>query len=203
MKFIFIRNWELVQEAANMPDKPLKRWGKSGQPSSNGHHANGSQSSTWLSGQEDSRHPADSRYPAGGKLRGKVALIVGDANDTSKGLAIGLAELGANVILIYANGADEVADTIARQVESCGRRCLTISGQEQGERFPQEVIRKIKDSFGRLDIFIDCSQRASAASRPSHNDSSKPGVSLQNQLFPHMALLKAALSEILAGKGEE
>ena len=56
------------------------------------------------------------------KLDGKVAIVTGAAVGLGQGMAIGLAEAGADIVAVGISSIDEVKAA----VEAVGRRCLTM-----------------------------------------------------------------------------
>ena len=88
------------------------------------------------------------------KLQGKVALITGGDSGIGRAVAIAYAKEGADVAISYLN-EDEDADETKAKVEQEGLRCLAIAGDLGSEPFCQEVVQKVIDEFGQLDVLVN------------------------------------------------
>src|SRR5688572_6130705 len=66
-------------------------------------------------------------YKAGGKLKGKVAVITGGASGIGRAVAVLFAKEGADVAIVYLNEHGD-AETSKRLVRREGRKCITIPG---------------------------------------------------------------------------
>jgi NAD(P)-dependent dehydrogenase (short-subunit alcohol dehydrogenase family) len=87
-------------------------------------------------------------------LRGKVALIISDA-ESSSSLAEALAHLGADVAISCQQIDDEEAQEIKRIIEAENQQCHIIQAQLFDRAFAREVVRETIEVLGGLDIFID------------------------------------------------
>jgi 2-deoxy-D-gluconate 3-dehydrogenase len=86
------------------------------------------------------------------RLDGKVAVVTGSGTGLGEGMAVGLAEAGADIVGVYNAHAPEKAKSA---VEKLGRRFLPV----QADLISIEPISKIVESavshFGRLDILVN------------------------------------------------
>lgn len=88
------------------------------------------------------------------ELAGKVALVTGASSGIGRGIAMALAEQGADIVVNYQHDAAGAAET-ARLIRVGGRRALLV-GANVGE--PDEVARMfaaLDDEFGRIDILVN------------------------------------------------
>ena len=86
------------------------------------------------------------------KLDGKTAVVTGAARGLGQGMALALAEAGANIVAVDILAADDTR----RQVESLGRKCTTVVAN-LGERASiPALIESAKKSFPSLDILVNC-----------------------------------------------
>jgi NAD(P)-dependent dehydrogenase (short-subunit alcohol dehydrogenase family) len=86
-------------------------------------------------------------------LEGKVAVITGSAEGIGRGMAIGMAEEGADTVLLDIDAANN-AET-ARRVTALGRRALSLDCDIADK---QQVRRAMHDAllaFGRFDIVVN------------------------------------------------
>ena len=84
-------------------------------------------------------------------LSNKVAIVTGGFRGLGRGMAIGLAQAGADVVLVDRELASETASVI----QSLGRRALAISADLMSiEAIPGIVDQTVK-TFGKVDILIN------------------------------------------------
>jgi 2-deoxy-D-gluconate 3-dehydrogenase len=84
-------------------------------------------------------------------LTGKIAVVTGGSTGLGAGMSLGLAEAGADVVLV-----DRVASTeTERQIKALGRQSLVVVADLSKRESPQEIIKKVVDKFGRVDILIN------------------------------------------------
>ncbi len=86
------------------------------------------------------------------KLDGKVALVTGAATGLGQGMAIGLAEAGADIVgITHHSPAKETSE----KVHAAGREFLALQA-DLGSIDPiDNVIRQAEERFGHLDILIN------------------------------------------------
>lgn len=87
-------------------------------------------------------------------LEGKIAAVTGGAKGIGLEVVRGLAEAGADVALIYntsQKAAEEAADVISHKT---GVRVQSYSCDVSNRQQTADVINKITNDFGRLDIVV-------------------------------------------------
>ena len=82
---------------------------------------------------------------------GKVALVTGAGRGIGQVIARDLAKAGADIAIFSRSGAAETVKII----EAEGRRCLDIKADATKEDEVAAGIKKIIDTFGRLDIVVN------------------------------------------------
>ena len=87
-------------------------------------------------------------------LTGRKALVTGGATGIGEGIALALAEAGADVALTYRSHAPD--DTIAK-IEALGRRGAAVKADFLGmdEAAATDVIKFATDALGGLDILVN------------------------------------------------
>lgn len=84
-------------------------------------------------------------------LTGKVAVVTGGSTGLGSGMSLGLAEAGADVVLV-----DRVASIETEQrIKALGRQSMVVVADLLKRESPQEIIKKVLDKFGRIDILIN------------------------------------------------
>ena len=86
-------------------------------------------------------------------LTGRVAIVTGASRGLGAGMAIGLAEAGADLVVVASSA--RLQETVDK-IKALGRRCIGV----QADLIDNKAISKIIDAtvaeYGRLDILINC-----------------------------------------------
>jgi NAD(P)-dependent dehydrogenase (short-subunit alcohol dehydrogenase family) len=87
-------------------------------------------------------------------LAGKTVLVTGAAKRIGRAIALGFAELGADVAITYGASADEAEETVralaAFDVEAMAVRCDLRDPEDI-----REAVAAVTEEFGRLDILVN------------------------------------------------
>ena len=84
-------------------------------------------------------------------LTGKIAVVTGGSTGLGAGMSLGLAEAGADVVLV-----DRVASTETEQlIKALGRRSMVVVADLLKKESPQEIVKTVLDKYGRIDILIN------------------------------------------------
>jgi 2-dehydro-3-deoxy-D-gluconate 5-dehydrogenase len=84
-------------------------------------------------------------------LTGKVAIVTGGFQGLGRGMAIGLAAAGADVVLVDRAEALETAGVI----HSLGRKSLTIAADLMSIAAVPSIVQRTVETFGKVDILIN------------------------------------------------
>lgn len=84
-------------------------------------------------------------------LAGKVAIVTGATVGLGRGMALGLAEAGADIVAVGISSMDEVQEA----VQATGRRCITIQANLMSMDPIQGIIDQAVAEFGHIDILVN------------------------------------------------
>ncbi|MEN9699545.1 MAG: hypothetical protein RLZZ301_743 [Bacteroidota bacterium] len=131
-------------------------------------------------------------------FRGKVAIVTGSSRGIGKGIALALAQKGANVVI---NGRNlERLQACAQEIEAHGVRCLIVQADVSQETQAQQLITDCLAHFGRLDILIN-NVGVSARGRIEDLHADVYKQVFESNVFGSLFPTKAALPFIRQQKG--
>ena len=88
------------------------------------------------------------------ELSGKIALVTGGARGIGRGIALKLAQAGADLVINYLERED-AAHEVAEWVRGMGRRVLLAKYDVCDEAQVHAMFESIVAEFGRLDILVN------------------------------------------------
>src|SRR6185295_9212780 len=86
-------------------------------------------------------------------LTDKVAIVTGGNGGIGYGIAQGLAQAGANIVVAARDPAKN-AQALAT-LQECGRHARSVSTDVQDEASVQAMVRATVEAFGRVDILVN------------------------------------------------
>jgi enoyl-[acyl-carrier protein] reductase III len=103
-------------------------------------------------------------------LKGKVALVTGASRGIGRGIALALAEAGADVIVHYARKSG-MAQNVVAEIQSMGPRATAVKANFAEKEKIDAMLDHIEDVFGGCDIFV--ANAATGGFRPMLETSNK------------------------------
>jgi NAD(P)-dependent dehydrogenase (short-subunit alcohol dehydrogenase family) len=95
-------------------------------------------------------------YRGAGRLQDRKALITGGDSGIGRAVALAFAREGADVAICYLAGAEEAdARETASVIEGAGRRCVTIPGDVRDPAQCREIVLRVVQEFGGLDVLVN------------------------------------------------
>jgi len=85
-------------------------------------------------------------------LEGKVAIVTGAGRGIGKGIALTMAEAGANIVAV-ARTTQQIEQT-AIEIRGLGRQCLAITTDVTREELVQRMVSRTISEFGNIDILV-------------------------------------------------
>jgi 2-dehydro-3-deoxy-D-gluconate 5-dehydrogenase len=84
-------------------------------------------------------------------LSGKVAIVTGSSTGLGQGMSLGLAEAGADVVLVDIVDSKETAE----KIKALGRKSLTVIADLSQMDAINNLVKKALETFGKIDILVN------------------------------------------------
>ncbi len=132
-------------------------------------------------------------------LAGKVALVTGASRGLGQGMALALADAGADIVAVSSTPADDTCS----QVKALGRRCV-VSVADLGDRaVVRDVVTKARAQFAAIDILVNCAgiiRRADSVDFTEKDWDDVMGVNLDAAFLLSQAFARDVLARGARGK---
>jgi NAD(P)-dependent dehydrogenase (short-subunit alcohol dehydrogenase family) len=89
-----------------------------------------------------------------GSLEGKTVLVTGSSQGLGKGLAVGLAATGANIVINYVHN-NKAAQTTVENIKKINKNVISCPADVTGPKSVLTMFEKINSTFGPVDILIN------------------------------------------------
>jgi 2-dehydro-3-deoxy-D-gluconate 5-dehydrogenase len=86
-------------------------------------------------------------------LQGKTAIVTGGSRGLGEGMALGLAEAGADVVVV---GSSSSVNVVADKIKALGRKSLAIQADLVTAKPIPGIIASTLAEFGKVDILVNC-----------------------------------------------
>ena len=88
------------------------------------------------------------------RLDGRVALVTGAGRGIGEGIALGLAEAGADLALVSRTQSE--LERVAEAVRALGRRAVVVLCDVGDVAAIPAAVQRVAEAFGHIDILINC-----------------------------------------------
>jgi len=132
-------------------------------------------------------------------LAGKVALVTGCSSGLGEGMALGLAEAGADIVGVYNQGQPKVQEKIT----AMGRRFVGIQADLNSIAAVDQIVQKALGNFEHLDILLNNAgilRREKALDFSEKDWDDVMNVNLKSLFFLSQAVAKQFVSQNSGGK---
>lgn len=133
-------------------------------------------------------------------LEGKTAIVTGSATGLGKGLAVGLAEAGADIAGVYNRRSPEETRSA---VEELGRRFVPIQADLMTIKPVGSIVEQAVEAFGHLDILVNNAgiiRRAPSVEYTEEDWDAVMNVNLKSLFFLSQAAVRQFIKQGSGGK---
>lgn len=132
-------------------------------------------------------------------LSGKVAIVTGGNKGLGLGIAVGLAEAGADIVSVARSNSHETR----KQVEALGRRFLEIKADLITQDPIKDIVSQTVQSMGHIDILVNNSgiiRREEALDFTEQDWDDVINVNIKSLFFLSQAIAKRMVEQKKGGK---
>jgi len=133
------------------------------------------------------------------KLDGKIAVVTGGSRGLGQGIALGLAQAGADVALV---DVLDMAESKAK-IETLGRRCITITADLSKKECVDDIVKKTVDGLGGIDILFNNAgiiRRAPITEFTEKDWDDVMNINIRTLFFLSQAVAKQMIKQARGGK---
>ncbi len=88
-------------------------------------------------------------------MAGEVVLVTGSRRGIGRAVALAFAEAGADVAICNRMREDGELQALAAEIERLGRRALAIFADTTQKSDVENMVEKVMDKFGRIDVLVN------------------------------------------------
>ena len=134
-------------------------------------------------------------------LSGRVALVSGAAQGIGRAMSLGLAEVGADLMLADTN--EEGAQQTAGEIEALGRRAVAVRCDMSEPDQIRSMFGRLDQDFGRIDVLGNVAGGAAIEARPPEETPIEDVAAFMDSLVVgrFCACQEAGRRMLAAGKG--
>jgi len=132
-------------------------------------------------------------------LTGKVAIVTGCNTGLGQGMAIGLAEAGADIVGVYRSDAGKTEEL----VRETGRKFFGVKADLSNVNVIDRIVNSSIDAFGKIDILVNNAgiiRRAEAVDFTEKDWDDVLGINLKTPFFLSQAVAKQFIKQATGGK---
>src|SRR5262249_21870057 len=89
-----------------------------------------------------------------GDLKGKIAIVTGGSKGIGAGIAKGLGEAGASVVVNYASSKTD-AEGVVNEIKQNGGKAIAVQGDVSKAADVKRLFEETRKAFGSLDVLVN------------------------------------------------
>lgn len=128
-------------------------------------------------------------------LKGNVAIVTGSGSGIGQGIALGLAEAGADIVAVYHSNPGGTPE----QIEALGRRCVPVRADVTQMEAVSVIMHAAIDAFGGVDILVNAAGQIYREPALTHPEDKWDDVMNVNTKIPYF-LSQAAAQHMISQK---
>lgn len=86
-------------------------------------------------------------------LTGRIALVTGATKGLGYGMALGLAQMGADIVVVSRTAAD--CANVAKEIETMGRKAIAAPADVSTVQGIEKLVSKVIREIGKIDILVN------------------------------------------------
>ncbi len=136
------------------------------------------------------------------ELEGRVALVTGGSRGVGKGISLGLASDGADVVVNYRKDKASALETVA-EIEALGRRAVAIGASIADYDDCRRLVAESVEAMGGLDILVNNAGIASRGQSVEVTEAAEMERVVRTHAFGAWALCHEAIPHLRrSGRGD-
>jgi NAD(P)-dependent dehydrogenase (short-subunit alcohol dehydrogenase family) len=141
----------------------------------------------------------ETSYKGSGRLMGRKALITGGDSGMGRAAAIAYAREGADVAINYYPTEEADAQEVIALIKKEGRKAIAIPGDLRSEDFCKQLVQKVVDGLGGLDIIVNNAGRQQSIVSIADLSTEEFDATMKTNIYAPFWIIKAALPHLPAG----
>lgn len=139
------------------------------------------------------------RFPGAGRLDGRVAIITGGDSGIGRASAVLFAREGAAAVAIVHRNEDKDAEATMEAIRAEGAEALALRGDIGERAFCFDVVARVIERFGRLDVLVNNAAEQHAQDRFEDVPEQQMEDTFRTNIFGQMFMVQAALDHMKEG----
>lgn len=128
-------------------------------------------------------------------LKGKVAIVTGSGSGIGQGIALGLAEAGADIVAVYHSAPGDTAE----KIKELGRICVSVQADASDMSSVEKIIGAAIERFGKINILVNAAGQIYREPAMTHPEEKWDSVMTVNAKFPFL-LSQAVAQNMVSNK---
>jgi 3-oxoacyl-[acyl-carrier protein] reductase len=126
------------------------------------------------------------------ELTGRLAMVTGGGRGIGRGIALALAEAGADIAVIYRKD-EEAADKTVKEIQALSRKAAAFRADATDYDSVKEAVNLAVSSFGKIDILVNNAGIASRGNSVFDTDAKEMERVIRTHVFGSFYFTQAVL----------